>query len=371
MSNTFSNNPTQTESVKADDGTSSAVGDTPNKAVRVNIVAGSGGAISSNQGTPNTLANAWPVKITDGIDLALVTAGGLLQVDGSGVTQPVSGTFFQATQPISAVSLPLPTGASTEATLALIKAKTDNLDVALSTRLKPADTLTAVTTVTAVTAITNALPTGANTIGKVDQGIGGASAWKVDGSAVTQPISAISLPLPMGASTLAAQTQPGVDIGDVTINNGAGAAAVNVQDGGNSLTVDNAALSVVGGGVEATALRVTIANDSTGVLSVDDNGGSLTIDTTQLPAALVNARLDINVGTWLGSTAPTIGSKTSENSVPVVTASDDILLNEAKYSNSLLSLILIELRTLTAIIGQGLNVQTNPDQYRNDPTLLN
>jgi hypothetical protein len=34
-------------------------------------------------------------------------------VDGSGVTQPVSGTFWQATQPISAVSLPLPTGAST------------------------------------------------------------------------------------------------------------------------------------------------------------------------------------------------------------------------------------------------------------------
>lgn len=49
-------------------------------------------------------------------------------------TQPVSGTFWQATQPVSAASLPLPAGASTEATLALIKAKTDNLDVLLSTR---------------------------------------------------------------------------------------------------------------------------------------------------------------------------------------------------------------------------------------------
>lgn len=46
----------------------------------------------------------------------------------------VTGTFFQATQPVSASALPLPSGASTEATLALIKAKTDNLDVALSTR---------------------------------------------------------------------------------------------------------------------------------------------------------------------------------------------------------------------------------------------
>lgn len=35
-----------------------------------------------------------------------------------------------------------------------------------------------------------------------------------------------------------------------------------------------------GGGTEATALRVTIASDSTGVLSIDDNGGSLTVDGT-------------------------------------------------------------------------------------------
>jgi len=38
--------------------------------------------------------------------------------------------------------------------------------------------------------------------------------------------------------------------------------------------------TVVGGGTEATALRVTIANDSTGLLSIDDNGGSITVDGT-------------------------------------------------------------------------------------------
>lgn len=38
----------------------------------------------------------------------------------------------------------------------------------------------------------------------------------------------------------------------------------------------------VGGGVESGVLRVTIANDSTGVLSVDDNGGSLTVDASNL-----------------------------------------------------------------------------------------
>lgn len=38
-------------------------------------------------------------------------------------TQPVSGTFWQATQPISVVSLPLPSGAATESTLGAISAK--------------------------------------------------------------------------------------------------------------------------------------------------------------------------------------------------------------------------------------------------------
>lgn len=60
----------------------------------------------------------------------------------------------------------------------------------------------------------------------------------VDPSGVTSPISAASLPLPTGAATAALQTQPGVDIGDVTINNASGASAVNIQDGGNSITVD-------------------------------------------------------------------------------------------------------------------------------------
>lgn len=38
--------------------------------------------------------------------------------------------------------------------------------------------------------------------------------------------------------------------------------------------------TVVGGGTETGALRVTIANNSTGVVSVDDNGSSLTVDGT-------------------------------------------------------------------------------------------
>lgn len=43
-----------------------------------------------------------------------------------------------------------------------------------------------------------------------------------------------------GELNVLASAQPGVDIGDVTVNNAAGAAAVNIQDGGNSITVDGA-----------------------------------------------------------------------------------------------------------------------------------
>jgi hypothetical protein len=112
---------------------------------------------------------------------------------------------------------------------------------------------------------------------------------------VVVPISAASLPLPTGAATettlatlLTSATFTGRinTLGQKTMANStpivisSDQTVIPVSDNGSSLTVDNAALSVVGGGVESTALRVTIANDSTGVVSVDDNGGSLTVDGT-------------------------------------------------------------------------------------------
>lgn len=78
--------------------------------------------------------------LIDGFGAAKMTmrsdTGTILGIATSPVRVDPTGTTIQ---PVSAASLPLPTGASTEATLALIKAKTDNLDVLLSTRTKPAD----------------------------------------------------------------------------------------------------------------------------------------------------------------------------------------------------------------------------------------
>lgn len=152
--------------------------------------------------------------------------------------------------------------------------------------------------------------------------LGGAISVDDNGGSLT--IDAASLPLPTGASTLAEQqtqttalqkldniAHSGSDVAlsehvpisgqfddtattTVTENQiapvritSARALHTSIRDalpaGTNNigdvdvLTVP-APLSTSGGGTEASALRVTLANDSTGLVSVDDNGGSLTVD---------------------------------------------------------------------------------------------
>jgi uncharacterized protein with PIN domain len=58
-------------------------------------------------------------------------------------------------------------------------------------------------------------------------------------------------------------------------------------------TIGSTTKILAGGGVEAGALRVTVASDSTGVLSVDDNGGSLTVDGTVTAAQGTAANLNM------------------------------------------------------------------------------
>lgn len=129
----------------------------------------------------------------------------------------------------------------------------------------------------------------------------------------TQVLFGIALPASGGPVAGGTATNP-VQIGDaggsLTVDGTVGVSGtvavtqsgtwdeVGINDSGNSITIDNAALSVVGGGVEATALRVTVASDSTGVLSVDDNGGSLTVDGT---VAVTNAGLTALDGAIAGT----------------------------------------------------------------------
>ena len=86
-------------------------------------------------------------------------------------------------------------------------------------------------------------------------------------------------------------------------------------------TLDSSTAIVAGGGVEANALRVTIASDSTGVLSIDDNGASITVDGTVTAnlSATDNTVLD-NIDT---STAGILSDTASiETSVQLI---DDVI----------------------------------------------
>lgn len=133
---------------------------------------------------------------------------------------------------------------------------------------------------------------------------------------VGQKTSANSLPFVIASdqSTLPVKTEVQIDY--------------DTSAGTQSLSVIGLALPSATGAVAGGTATNPIRVDPTGTTAqpITDNGGSLTIDSTQLPAALVGARFDVNNGAWLGSTAPTVGQKTMANSVPVVFASDQSAL---------------------------------------------
>jgi len=216
------------------------------------VTGGTAGTVTADQGTPNTTANRWPVQLTDGTDLNTITAAG--EVNVLSTAQPgvdIGDVTVNNAAGAGAVNIQ------------------DGGNV-----ISVDDAGGSITVDGTVTADQGAPNTTANR-------------WPVqltDGTDLNTITAA-------GEVNVIATAQPGVDIGDVTVNNAAGAGAVNIQDGGN-------------------------------VISVDDAGGSITVDTPQLPATLVGGRLDENVGAWLGSTAPTVGQKLMASSVPVVIASD-------------------------------------------------
>ena len=68
--------------------------------------------------TPPAAITGFSTETTlSALNTKVTTTANGVKVDGSAVIQPVSGAFFQATQPVSAASLPLPTGAATDTSL--------------------------------------------------------------------------------------------------------------------------------------------------------------------------------------------------------------------------------------------------------------
>ena len=131
----------------------------------------------------------------------------------------------------------------------------------------------------------------------------------VDGSGVTQPVSGtVSV---TGVATAANQTTM---IGHVD----------GIEGLLTTIDADTGTLAVTGGGTETGALRVTVANNSTGVLSVDDNGSTLSVDDGGASLTVDNggtfAVQAAQSGTWTvqpGNTANTTAWKVDASSVAV------------------------------------------------------
>jgi len=140
--------------------------------------------------------------------------------------------------------------------LASIKAKTDNIPP-LGQALAAASTPVVLTAAQITTLTPPAAITGYAT-----------SAAQTDKSQFTKLTDGTDTALitASGELNVLASAQPGVDIGDVTINNASGGSAVNVQDGGNSLTVDNGGTFAVQ--VDGSALTALQLIDD--VVYVDD-----------------------------------------------------------------------------------------------------
>jgi hypothetical protein len=93
-------------------------------------------------------------------------------------------------------------------------------------------------------------------------------------TASNQAEVAVTAALPAGTNAIGKlAANDGIDIGDVTINNAAGASAVNIQDGGNSITVD--------GTIAATQSGTWNVNNVSGTVSLPTGASTLAEQQTQ------------------------------------------------------------------------------------------
>lgn len=210
--------------------------------------------------------------------LSIDDNGGSITVDGVfyQATQPVSGTFWQATQPVSG------TVAFSNSTIAVTN--TGTFAVQADTELTLAD-----------------LDTGAGTDNRAVVGLVGS---KSGGGELIPGSATDGLLVNLGTNNDVTLTSTTIT-GTVAVTQSGTWDEVGINDSGNSITVDWAGTAPpIGAGTEAAALRVTIATDSTGVLSIDDNGGSITVDgvfyqaTQPVSIATVPSHAVTNAGTF-------------------------------------------------------------------------
>jgi hypothetical protein len=253
----------------------------------------SGASTSALQTTGNTSLSSIDTKVPSG----LVVTSGRLQVElPSGASGLTDAELRASAVPVSASALPLPSGASTSALQSTIDASINNL-------LKPANTLAAVTTVGTITNVVHVddnsgsitvdasslpLPTGASTsalqttgntsLGNIDTKIPSnltvtSTRLLVDGSGVTQPISASSLPLPTGAATAAGLTTINSTLGSPFQ---AGGSIGNTSFAATQATAANLNATVVGTGTFATQISTALPTGSNTIGAISNTSFAAT-----------------------------------------------------------------------------------------------
>ena len=98
----------------------------------------------------------------------------------------------------------------------------------------------------------------------------------------------------------------GIDIGDVTVNNGSGASAVNIQDGGNSITIDGTVTANAGTG-NFTVVQATASNLNANVTgSVSVSNFPVTQPVSGTVAATQSGSWNVGINNGAGASAVNI-----------------------------------------------------------------
>lgn len=250
-----------------------------------------GAATASNQTATTAAAGSDATTVTA---VQGVTGGKAVKVDGSAVTQPISGTVTaNAGTGNFAVNHAQVNGVTVLAGAGAVGTGAQRVAVGQDT-----STIAGSAPGTAGIASTNVVTV---------QGIASMTAVKTDGSAVTQPVSASALPLPTGAATSALQTTGNTSLSTIAGTVSAGNVSVICTSGCG------------GGGVFGpTAVGSLAANPPVLEGGTANAGATGTVQVIKVDSA-GNQQQNI---TQVGGSAVALGSTTSSASVPVVIASD-------------------------------------------------
>jgi hypothetical protein len=125
--------------------------------------------------------------------------------------------------------------------------------------------------------------------------------------------------------TINAKLVTGTDIGDVTINNAAGAAAVNIQDGGNTITVDGTVTANLSATDNAVLDQIELNQDTqTAVLNtIDADTGSILTAVQLLDDTVFADDAAVTLGTSKGNVMAGVAVQTDGTDPTAVSAEGD------------------------------------------------